>query len=239
MEWNELSNNFLVNEGMTANKGNSFFQTKHYMILKHNYKNLKGYHKTPVFQSSVNATINCSIFNHTNLKLCKNSTKQTVFQGHIFTTASVKGCRDEVAPEPTYFTYEAGQLKWQNTFRKVILDKFLHNFLKKLSDEEREHIFSKIVQPSIQPIIQWTHYMTLLGTKQSVVLSGLLICPIWCHVTIFRGKYWKTKGKKTDDQLTRCEIVTISGQELQNSFHQVSNMLWRRSFPTHALSYVI
>jgi len=35
---NEISNNFLVNEEMTANKGFSFFQKKQFMILKHNYK---------------------------------------------------------------------------------------------------------------------------------------------------------------------------------------------------------
>jgi len=33
-------------------------------------------------------------------------------------------------------------------------------FFEKLSDEEREHIFSKTVQPPIQPVIQWTLHDT-------------------------------------------------------------------------------
>ena len=37
---NKISNSFLVNKEMMANKGCSFFQKKYYMILKHNYKNL-------------------------------------------------------------------------------------------------------------------------------------------------------------------------------------------------------
>jgi hypothetical protein len=39
-------------------------------------------------------------------------------------------CVSVIAPQRTYFTYEAGSLKWQNKFRKVLLAKFLHHFLK-------------------------------------------------------------------------------------------------------------
>lgn len=157
MEWNELSNNFLVNEGMTANKECSFFQKKHYMILKHNYKNLYSYQKTPVCQSW---TINCFIFNHTNLKLCKNSTKQTAFQGHIFYNCFCERLQRWSCSRANLFYIWGRSIKMTKEIQEGTSGQILALFFEKLSDEEREHIFSKTVQPPIQPVIQWTLHDT-------------------------------------------------------------------------------
>ena len=67
-----------------------------------------------------------------------------------------------------------------------------------LNAEKNEHILParQCRQLPKQPITQWTTYVTLLRTVSLVVLCGLFIHPLHCHVMIICGEVWKTSHIK-------------------------------------------